>query len=190
VGDRPGLRAERVVSARAAWAGRALLGGLALLLALNVLWLVENGAEYRRPLAGRAAPAFSAPLLDGGELRLAEMRGHPVVLAFWATWCPPCVAEMPDLERLHRALSPSGVRVYAVDIDSGSPDEVREKVRTFVRAHQLTLPVVLDPGQVADRYHIENVPQAVILDGEGRVAQVLEGQHTLEEMTAAMKAVR
>jgi peroxiredoxin len=175
---------------RAAWAGRALLGGLALLFALNVVWLVSDGADYRRPLAGRAAPDFSAPLLDGGELRLADLRGHPVVLAFFATWCPPCVAEMPDLERLHRALAPSGARVYAVSIDAGAPEEVREKVRTFVRAHQLTLPVVLDPGPVADRYHIESVPQAVILDGQGRVAQVLEGQHSLEEMTAAVEALR
>ncbi len=64
-----------------------------------------------------------------------------MVVNFWATWCPPCVAEMPSLERLHRSLSPEGLSVVTVSIDEDEGD-----LRRFVAEHALTLPVLKDPG--------------------------------------------
>ena len=91
--------------------------------------------------AGSEAPGFRLPSLAGGEVDLASQRGKVVVLNFWATWCPPCVAEMPSLERLHRALSPEGVSVVTV-----STDEDEAELRRFVAERSLTLPVLKDPG--------------------------------------------
>ena len=91
--------------------------------------------------AGSEAPGFRLPSLAGGEVDLASQRGKVVVLNFWATWCPPCVAEMPSLERLHRALSPEGLSVVTV-----STDEDEAELRRFVAERALTLPVLKDPG--------------------------------------------
>ena len=78
---------------------------------------------------GGAAPPFRLPALAGGEVDLAAQRGKVVVVNFWATWCPPCVAEMPSLERLHRALAPEGLAVVTV-----STDEDEAELRRFVSA--------------------------------------------------------
>ena len=69
---------------------------------------------------GTPAPAFTLPVRGGGSLDLASLKGHVVVVNFWATWCPPCVAEMPSLDRLHRALSRDGLMVLGVLRDPGA----------------------------------------------------------------------
>ena len=122
--------------------------------------------------AGSEAPGFRLPSLAGGEVDLASQRGKVVVLNFWATWCPPCVAEMPSLERLHRSLSPEGVFVVTV-----STDEDEAEIRRFVAEHSLTLPVLKDPGgRVAAReYHTTGYPETFVLDRRGRVLQHFVG---------------
>jgi peroxiredoxin len=113
---------------------------------------------------GEAAPALALPSLAGGSVDLASLRGKVVVLNFWATWCPPCVAEMPSLERLHKALSPEGLAVVAV-----STDEDEAALRQFVSRAGLTMPVLLDPGgRVAgDRYHTTGYPETFVIDRSG-----------------------
>jgi peroxiredoxin len=122
--------------------------------------------------AGSEAPGFRLPSLAGGEVDLASQRGKVVVLNFWATWCPPCVAEMPSLERLHRALSPEGVLVVTV-----STDEDETELQRFVAEHSLTLPVLKDPGgRVAARqYRTTGYPETFVLDRRGRVLQHFVG---------------
>ncbi len=122
--------------------------------------------------AGAEAPAFRLASLQGGEVDLASHRGKVVVLNFWATWCPPCVAEMPSLERLHRALSPEGLSVVTV-----STDEDEAELRRFVTGRALTLPVLRDPGgRVAgDAYHTTGYPETFVLDRAGRVLQHVVG---------------
>jgi peroxiredoxin len=122
--------------------------------------------------AGAEAPGFRLPSLGGGEVDLASHRGKVVVLNFWATWCPPCVAEMPSLERLHRALSPEGLSVVTV-----STDEDREDLRAFVSQRGLTLPVLLDPGGrvAAGAYRTTGYPETFLLDREGRILRHVVG---------------
>ncbi len=118
--------------------------------------------------AGAAAPAFRLAALSGGAQELASYRGKVVVLNFWATWCPPCVSEMPSLERLHRTLSPAGLAVLAVSADEDEAD-----LRRFVAEHGLTLPVLRDPGgRVAfDRYRATGYPETFVIDRSGVLLQ-------------------
>jgi peroxiredoxin len=122
--------------------------------------------------AGSEAPGFRLPSLAGGEVDLASQRGKVVVLNFWATWCPPCVAEMPSLERLHRSLSPEGLSVVTV-----STDEDEAELRRFVAEHALTLPVLKDPGGrlAAEKYRTTGYPETFVLDRNGRVLQHVVG---------------
>jgi cytochrome c biogenesis protein CcmG/thiol:disulfide interchange protein DsbE len=122
--------------------------------------------------AGSEAPGFRLPSLAGGEVDLASRRGKIVVLNFWATWCPPCVAEMPSLERLHRALGPEGLSVVTVSTDEGEGD-----LRRFVAERALTLPVLKDPGGrvAAGEYRTTGYPETFVLDREGRLLQHVVG---------------
>ena len=125
----------------------ALRTGAAVVIVVAVAFAYVHLAENRGYALqeGSAAPGFQLPTLAGERADLASFRGKVVVLNFWATWCPPCVAEMPSLERLHRSLGPEGLAVVTV-----STDEDREILEEFVTRHGLTLPVLLDPGgQVA-----------------------------------------
>ncbi len=118
------------------------------------------------------APAFVAAALGGGERRLADFRGRLVLLNFWATWCPPCVEEMPSMEALHQAYRTRGFTVLAVSSDA---DGARA-VAPFVEKLGVTFPVLLDPsGEVAARYGARNLPVSFLLDAEGRVVAAAQG---------------
>jgi cytochrome c biogenesis protein CcmG, thiol:disulfide interchange protein DsbE len=120
---------------------------------------------------GSEAPGFRLPSVAGGEVDLRSQRGKIVVLNFWATWCPPCVAEMPSLERLHRTLSPEGLSVIAVSTDEDEAD-----LRRFVSEHALTLPVLKDPGgRVAGEYRTTGYPETFVLDRAGRLLEHVVG---------------
>jgi peroxiredoxin len=118
--------------------------------------------------SGSEAPGFRLPSLAGGEVDLASFRGKVVVLNFWATWCPPCVAEMPSLERLHKALGPEGLAVVTV-----STDEDREALQDFVTRYGLTLPVLLDPGGsvASGTYRTTGYPETFIIDRAGGLVE-------------------
>jgi peroxiredoxin len=143
---------------------------IVLAVALGYARLAEDPRGPLEP--GAETPGFRLPTLDGGERSLASWRGQVVVLNFWATWCPPCVAEMPSLERLHHALGPEGLAVVTV-----STDEDEAAVVAFVTRHGLTLPVLLDPGgRVAARaYRVASYPQTFVLDRHGVLLRHYEG---------------
>jgi peroxiredoxin len=113
---------------------------------------------------GSEAPGFELPSLAGEDVTLESYRGRLVVLNFWATWCPPCVAEMPSLQRLERALGPEGLAVVTV-----STDEDDEVLQEFVTRHGLTLPVLRDPGgRVASGvYRTTGYPETFVIDRDG-----------------------
>ena len=138
--------------------------------AFGYVRLAENKGYALK--GGGAAPPFRLPSLAGGEMDIASQRGKIVVLNFWATWCPPCVAEMPSLERLHRALSSEGLSVITI-----STDEDEAELRQFLSARGLTLPVLRDPGGrvVASAYRTTGYPETFVLDREGRLLQHVVG---------------
>jgi peroxiredoxin len=121
--------------------------------------------------AGSAVPGFTLPALNGPSVDLASLRGRVVVLNFWATWCPPCVAEMPSLERLHRALGAKGLAVLGVSVDQ---DE--QTLRDFVKRAGVSFPILRDPdAHVAREYRTTGYPETFLIDGSGTILRVYVG---------------
>lgn len=130
--------------------------------------------ERRANLGGTEAAAFSIPNLDGSERSgPQDHEGKVVVLDFWATWCGPCQASMPMIERLHDAYPDTDFTLMSVNIDEGRGRESR--VQSFVQRFGLSFDVWLDPGQAAAAYGVSNIPYVVIIDREGVVRHVHTG---------------
>ena len=120
-----------------------------------------------------AAPDIVFVDADGGEHHLSEFRGHGMVINLWATWCAPCVAEMPSLAALSKALAPADIAVLPLSSDRGGANAVE----AFFRKHAIAgLPVLLDPRGAAERaFDAEGIPTSVIIDKAGRERARLEG---------------
>ncbi|HTP04731.1 MAG TPA: TlpA disulfide reductase family protein [Nitrospirota bacterium] len=115
---------------------------------------------------GDRAPEFRLQALDGSTVSLADFRGKVVMVHFWATWCPPCVEEMPMLEQLYRSLGSTDFKILAVSVDEGGAGAVAE----FMQRNGLSLPALLDPGKsVAGLYGTFKFPETYILDRRGVV---------------------
>jgi len=150
---------------------RKLLVPVALLGAAGALvfGLLAPADEQARVGAGTPAPGYSAPTIDGAVAvrTLADLRGEVVLLNVWATWCPPCLEEMPTLQRLWEAYGDRGLRVLAVSIDdSGAGDLIRE----FVATHGLTFEILHEPAAtVMEVFQASGVPQSFLIDRAGRI---------------------
>ncbi len=157
-----------------------LLGGLWYFVVRPGMAVNQRVLSVDAPVVEtRAAPDFTAMSLDGRQVRLSDYRGRPVVLNAWATWCGPCRAEMPDLERLHQEYHGQGVIVLAVNI--GEP---KERVAGFVQDNGFTFPVLLDEtaSVVARPYRISALPTTFFIDREGQIANIKVGMMDLTEM--------
>jgi cytochrome c biogenesis protein CcmG, thiol:disulfide interchange protein DsbE len=138
---------------------------LVLLLAVAVGGC-EAAARGGPPQVGQPAPNFTATSLDrGAPVSLQGLRGKPVLLNVWATWCHPCRKEMPDLERLHRERGPTGLQVIGVSIDERGQDQA---IREFLREFGVSYPVWLDPeDRVSPTFALIGVPGTFLIDGQG-----------------------
>ncbi len=127
-------------------------------------------AVEERPEVGYLAPDFALPDLAGQTVRLSDFRGkRAVFLNFWATWCPPCRAEMPTMERAYQAYGEKGLEILAISIDAGAPDEVA----AFMKELTLSFPALLDPrAEVSALYRIPGIPATVLIDREGVIRSV------------------
>ena len=125
-----------------------------------------------RLLSKRADPPdFTLPLLTGENGTLSAYKGKVVILNFWATWCPPCRAEMPSMETLYQRFKDQGLEILAVDLG-----EKAATVRQFIRSNRYTFPVLLDEsGRVGSLYGIEAVPTSYIIDRGGKIIATVAG---------------
>ncbi|QDU70398.1 TlpA family protein disulfide reductase [Mucisphaera calidilacus] len=122
-------------------------------------------------LLGRKAPGFTLKSVDGDVVRLSDLKGRVVVLDFWATWCPPCVVAMPELQKLHERYEAQGVTIVGVNLR-----EDRATVKRFVEQKGLGFTFVLDAeGRVGRSYRVSGIPQTVFIDREGVVQSVHVG---------------
>lgn len=150
----------------------------------------ERTAGPARPVATvstRPAPDFTLTAADGTSLRLSDLRGKVVLLNFWATWCPPCEAELPDLNALHRDYAEAqGFTVVGIDMEEAPAD-----VRAFAEARGLTYPLLLDTDGVVtnDRYGVRSLPTSMIIDRDGVIRDTWVGQITRTAMVARLKEV-
>jgi len=121
----------------------------------------------------KPAPDVTLIRADGTELTLRTMLGKPIILNFWATWCPPCTAELPSLDRLAAALS--GVTVLAASEDLGP--KAASVVQTYYTKHNITrLPVLIDHfSRASDAFSNQGVPTTILIDAKGQVRAKFEG---------------
>lgn len=138
---------------------------------LSLAWV--NRASFAPLDSGAPAPDFSYPTLRGDTLALADLRGQVVLLNIWATWCPPCVREMPSMQRLYDELRADGLRVVAVSVDA--PGALRD-VRSFVHELGLGFDILLNPaGSIQDAYAVTGLPTTFLIDTEGRIRRKVIG---------------
>jgi peroxiredoxin len=127
--------------------------------------------DLMRPNRPKVADDFTLPTPEGGSFRLSEQRGKVVLVNFWATWCPPCLEEMPAMERLWRRHKDAGFVLLAISLDSDP-----KKVSPFVSAHTFTFPVAVDPKMtVAERYGVRALPSSFVIDRDGTVMGIALG---------------
>jgi cytochrome c biogenesis protein CcmG/thiol:disulfide interchange protein DsbE len=161
----------------------AALACVAGLLALLV-WKLTH--QQHAPPVGAPAPEFTLPQLDGpGSMSLASLRGHPVVLNFWASWCPPCKAEAPVLERYWLRYRSRGVKFVGVDYN-----DLSSEARTFVSAHGLTFPILSDGsgGVTKGSYGISQAPETYVLDANGKIVAHIAGPIESSELASQFRA--
>jgi DsbE subfamily thiol:disulfide oxidoreductase len=140
--------------------GRSLRVLIVAGLAIGALWTALHA-----PARSHEAPKFVLPDLSGKVVRMDDLRGKVVLLNLWATWCPPCVEEMPTLEALSKKMTGRDFVLLAI-----SEDEHSEKVGPWIEKRGLTFPVLLDAqGQIGADLGITGYPETFIVDRTGRI---------------------
>jgi peroxiredoxin len=149
-----------------------------MLAALIALPLITVGCQCGRDSAqiarvGMPAPEFTLPALDGQSVSLGGLKGKPVMVNFWATWCSPCVHEMPYIQETYEVWSVKGLIILAININE-SPSQVQG----FMQENQLSFPVLLDGGgEVAEQYGVRAIPTTIFIDGEGITRNIKQGAY-------------
>jgi peroxiredoxin len=130
-----------------------------------------GGEEPADALVGKDAPDFKLNGMDGKEVALSALKGKVVVLDFWATWCPPCRASLPHLDKFYQENKEAGVQVFAVN-----QQEDKGKVQEFVEKTKLTVPVLLDlEGKAGNEYKANAIPETVVVGKDGKIVKVFIG---------------
>lgn len=196
--DLPGAAEER--SGRWSGALRSLvlpLGLLAVILGGLWYWSERGGARIDdaygavelppdknhtgappAPEVGRAGPDFELERPDGGTLRLSDYQGQPLLLNFWASWCAPCKAEMPELVDAYRTYSDAGLEIIAVNLQE--PDEA---VLDFANEYGITFPIAIDrDGELTQVWRlggpVDGIPTSYFIDEQGIVRDLFYGPLT------------
>lgn len=135
---------------------------------------------------GNIAPDFELTTLDGETVKLSDYRGQVVFINFWATWCPPCRAEMPDMEKLYQE---TDVEILAVNLTESERDE--KVVADFVNDIELTFPIPMDSNSaVENAYQVRAYPTSYIIDPDGRIQFVARGAMNYELMLQEVEKLK
>lgn len=152
--------------ARMAKAVSLLVGG-ALLLGLVVTGRAQETASLTIK-----APDFTLKDLDGKAVRLADFKDKVVLLAFWATWCPPCRAEIPHFKELQEKYGSKGLAVVGISLDQGGA----AAVKPFAAANRINYTMLLDSGEAARAYGgVRSIPTTFLIDRKGNIARKFVG---------------
>ncbi len=149
----------------------------------------QAASEGPRGAVGTAAPAFSLPDVSGRSVSLADFSGKVVVVNFWATWCPPCRAEVPDFVRLQSKYRARGLAFVGISMDTGGARDVRP----FMEDNNINYTMLLGNDDVTKAYGgIVGIPTSFLIDRKGRIVRRFDGytdpkvwDQTLQEVLAA-----
>ncbi len=166
-----------------------ILGGIGLtaVLILGLIWLGSQPATGNSattysgpPVQGKPAPDFTLTALTGEELSLSDYAGQVVVVNFWATWCPPCKAEMPGINNYYEAHKGDGLMVLAVNAQ-----EDAATVGRFIEASGFSFPILLDgDADAIQRYQVHSFPSTFVIDRQGTLQAIHTGLLSPEELDA------
>lgn len=157
-------------------------------LALLCLVLLPAAANAQEIKTGTSAPEIDLPRLQGGKIKLSTLRGHPVVVTFWGTWCPPCREEFPELVAAHRKYRENGLEVLAVN--QGDQELSTKHVQAFVKEYSVEFTVVIDPrGKSRRSYRLIALPTTVFIDAAGIIQQVHSGPISRVELARGLATI-
>ncbi|WP_042348687.1 peroxiredoxin family protein [Bacillus massiliigorillae] len=166
---------------------KKIISGFVLLLLISVA-IVNAMEEKKEPNlpgleVGEKAPNFTLENLKGEKVSLSDYKGQTVIVNFWATWCPPCRKEMPDLEKLYQQNN-SNVEILAVNTDTNND------VASFVKSMNLTFPILLDhQADVSGQYDIISFPTTYIIDKKGVIVKKQIGELSFERLNEMMSEI-
>lgn len=173
------------------YSGKVLYPAIAVLIGLSALFGLAIMPRLTRPtggMIGKPAPDFTLPVAANGDpgarMQLADLKGRPVVLDFWASWCGPCAAQAPILDRLARKYESRGLVVLGVNVDD--PPAIAKE---YARRKGLSYPILVDPtDQISQTYGVRQLPSLIVIDRQGNVLTFLTGlidEPALDEEIAA-----
>ena len=129
-------------------------------------------------------PPFELKDVNGRSVRLSDYRGKVILINFWATWCPPCRAEMPDLVKLQHEYGTEGLQIIGVSY----PPQKKSRVVRFAKSLKVNYPIVLGTRELKARYSSdETLPLTVVIDRDGKVSEIISGILLREEFDEKIK---
>ena len=133
---------------------------------------------------GRAVPPIRVTGIDGREMSLGRFRGHPLWINFFETWCQPCKAEVPGIERRYESDASRGLVVLGVDIE-----ETPNAVAAFAKNFRISYPMAIDDGAAASAFDVQTIPVSIFLDRTGAIRAIRVGQMTPSKMDEALATI-
>ncbi|GGB33803.1 thiol-disulfide oxidoreductase ResA [Virgibacillus dakarensis] len=163
---------------------------LAILLVAVVYALVSNLSKDETKIdTGDQAPDFTLEQVNANNelesIKLSDLKGKGVMLNFWATYCKPCEAEMPYMEKLYPAYKDKGIEIVAVSLDA-----TQLVIDRFIDKYDLTFPVLHDTkSQVMDQYGVGPIPSTFFINPDGEVVEIVEGALTLDKLEGYLQQI-
>ena len=133
---------------------------------------------------GNPAPAWTLPTSSGQTLALSSMRGKAVYLNFFATWCPPCNEEAPDINQFQKEFASKGLQIVGVD-----ELENRSKAQQFVDKYKLIYPALVDNGTLQSQYSVNGLPVHVFIDRSGVIKKIVVGEMSKTQIASDIRAI-
>jgi peroxiredoxin len=155
--------------------------------------IAANEAGYTSPLNGKQAPSFTLQDLSGKQVSLANYKGRPLIVDFWATWCEPCKVEIPWFEKLHDQYAKDGLEILGVstdDLDRDDPAKLftqKRDISEFVTKMHMNYPILLSAESVENQYHIDATPTTFFIDRNGRIVASTVGLASRDEIEADIR---
>ena len=145
--------------------------------------VMETADKPKRPLL-----SFTLDDLDGHPVKLSKWQGHPLIVDFWATWCPPCRKEIPELNAIYKKYRSKGLVVLGVSVDKVQGDGVKS-VRPFAEEFKIGYPILMADDSLVDATAVDNIPTTLFFNPRGKLVARLEGRGKSGELADAAKAL-
>ena len=155
-------------------------------LIMNCMFIKDNWQKVRPPLPGDQMGPLPGKALDGAILNQSLLEGKVVLIDFWATWCPPCVAAMPHLKTLYDELKNENFALVSINVE---PDNIDE-VKSFIENQKLRFSVFVDPGKLQEHYRVETLPTMLIYDNSGVLRHIHSGNTSINKLRQEIEALQ